>query len=82
LELLFKIFKRIYISMTTDWIPKFKVGDYLQWENEKFYIINIHNNGYYIISFQKNGPSSKYLYRFGKTVDDGYRNFGAAIKMI
>lgn len=68
--------------MTSTWTPKFKVEDYLKWGFSTFYIVDI-NKGYYTISFEQNGPSYRYLYRFGLAIDngyyDGYRHFDGAI---
>ena len=66
--------------MNSSWTPKFKVGNYLEWSNEKFYIAGIKED-YYMITLMKNGPLSGY--RFGLAVDngynDGYKNFDGAI---
>ena len=58
--------------MTMVWTPKFKVGDYLKWHNEAFYIIEITEN-YYKIRITRNGLYSGY--RYGPIIDNGYTNY-------
>ena len=64
------------------WTPKFKVGDYILWDKENFYIIDIKND-YYSISFCQNGQLGGYRYGpvidNGYKTDDGYRNVNSAI---